>query len=1140
MRRLCVLLVLGAATCQPTPEDTTPVPTEETQWLALGPVPEARVSTNKLGPVVPQTAAPLPTYPADSPAVGSALPVAPGRLAHTGAPPAPEPRRPQLWLAQDTVAPAHGARVLRYKAWPQPPDRPTLTIRFLAPEHVPAARRELGTACRGTKPRTLRVDGEAIDLNKAFPYKFGAACLDLAAKGYPTARAVVQSTDLAMNLRYDLDAVHVLVTSLRDGSAVQANLTLVDAGGKLLWSGKTDAAGYGIAPGLRPLRADTIGGPLTLFAGAGEDFASSALAAGDADGYLGAYAGLPLPTVLRPAASITAGRKYFRAGEDVVVQGIVRTASPTQIAVPGDAEVTWTATAFDGEPLVSSGTTTLRGGAFTANLSLPTGTAPGPLRLRFDVPGAGELGHTLQIVGPELSFDATVSGDGLHVALSATHEISATATVRAVPAIPTPVAGWQVGPADTGLFVPASAPRRASQPLGTPRTAQVHPDAPWAFDAPAPPGTGPWDVEVDVTVVDQVGQRLSLRDTRRIRPRATHGIAAPLAVPSGPCPEIRAVEFAEAGSRATTARIVGPDGRATDDCSQPGAYLASAGPNDDAARWFKVYDAALAPSSAEISRTGEGVLVGVPKAPWRGLLTLERGGILHAVALESTAPWLRVPLPDLARWAPNVTATVTIASTGAESPQTLRLPLVLDDASHTLPVSVTARATGGQVEGSVSTEAGASVQVLCVDAASAVDTPAIRQFWHPWSEGALSHLPRLNTQPPTASVPADSAPKTPDLAPTAEPDHPLRRHRPLPSTGHQTHLSTGQFTFSCPVGAGGELAVLVTATHSSRFGTARADVKVSVPATETAPASASSTGASAAQPVANTIRINTDTDGAEWLDVAVGNSALVVAREPLRRLVNTPGDSTDAAVYRLAGLVAGKELLPSLSWPNLGSPRSLHDATRTAVRTLLDGQRSDGGFGGPRTSVNATVALLFAREAGVWVSPRQLDQALRHLHRFEHVVPDADPERGRWIWRAWLARRLAGEEEPEPDRAGGEDLEERAGAFIAAVRAHSDDLESRARVLLRAQNAHGSWGTADLWMTWAWAEFARATPRTEITARVWVGEHGVMDATLRGKRHSFAHVRVPVASLPPNPALTISGPGLWTSAILQTNPRTEQ
>jgi hypothetical protein len=1137
MRRLAVLLVLGAATCRSAPAPETPTP--ESIWVDLGPPPAATDLPHVFGPVQPDApgaASPAHDEPLRAAAVEPVAPIAP--IAHTGGPPAPEPLRPALHLPVDAVVSAHGPRTLPFAAWPKPSGAATLTTWFLAPEHVPAARRGLAASCSGSKPNVTKVRNGVIALDKAFPYKFGAACLELALDGYPPARAVVQSTDLSVSLRYDLDAVHALVTSLTTGAAVAARLTLVTAGGQLVWSGTTDPEGAASMPGVRQhAAAATSDGPLTLVASAGADFVSTTLLPDDGQGYLGAYGGQGAPAVLRPEASITTGRTHYRAGERVFIHGLVRLATPTQLRLPADGPMTWSATAYDGEQVVVGAESRLVEGAFSAQLDLPAGVAPGPFRMRFAVAGAGDLGHTIHIVGRDLPFHARIGGEGTRFGLTASTDATTIVRIVATPASAPAVPGWQVGPAEFGLHVPPWATRRQTQDLGRERTAVLKAGVPSHFDFKAP--DGPWTVQLEAAVTDAEGRTLVLRDQRSLIQPAAYGLVAPAAAVAGPCPALLAADLRGAAPRPITATVIGPDGVPTPDCRKPGHYRIQAGPAGETARWMFVYDPAIPPPSPVLERTTDGVLLGLPAPPTRALLTVERGGIVHAAVVAGPGPWVRVPLAHLGQWAPSATVTVLAPRTTRSPAHKLRLSVDIPSDVHTIPVRVDARAQGTGVAGTVTTQPGATVQLLCVDAKAARQVDPTRSFWHPWSEGALA---AMATQPAVPGPPAPATTGGPAQLPRMEaaphPDHPLRDRSPLPSFAVNGMAPDGSLPFNCPNTGGGTVSVLARAATRDRFGAGRVDVEVAqVALPAAAPAPSPRVGAAYGQQLRGVRRVQTDTAGAHSLDILVGNSALAAIEQPLRRLVESDLGTLDGATRRLVGLTVGKPLLPTLALPGLDTPTKVHTATREAVRAVLDHQNDDGSFADARSSVTATMALHLAVEAGIWVSPRQLERALRHLHRYHLVVPKDGKNANRWVWRAWFVRKLSGASDEQPAYEPAGDIHGQSDRLFNAARTDRTALKASAEVVQASLGPHGHWGPGDLWATAAWGEYASATPRAATRFKVWVGERGALDASLRGKRHAFARVRVPTKDLGKRPPVTVSAdPHGWVGLTLTVRP----
>lgn len=1129
MRAVAVLLALfGAANCNSdSPRDPAPA-AEGFAWLDLGPPPQAALHPESLGPVAP-SGAPLSTGEeatatgtdagrVDTPSADKVAPPSPdairvarspesdanmpGAVAHGGV--AAGETASGIELPADVVVAAHGPRMVQFAVRGSAQTQATVTSWFLAPEHIPRALRGIDSACVGRKPRTSRARTPNIDLDRAFPFKFGATCLEVKVQGLPVARTVVQSTDLAVTLRYDVDRIEALVTSMEAGSPVSARLTLVAADETVLWTGSTDSAGSATLPGVSKLENGARRarlGPLTLIAGAGEDYVATTLRPSDDSNYLGAYEGLPRPPRIRPAASITTGRRWYRAGEEIWVHGLVRQVAPDEIATPGDGVVNWSATAFDTEILAKGETAPLSHGAFSLRLKLPAGVSPGPLRFRFDVPGAGELGHTVQIAGPDLPFSVDLGGDERQLTVSATAAVEATISVVAVPAQPTARPGWQLGPAEQGTYVPTGHARRAATPT-LQRTVRVAPDAPFRAALATPDGKGEWDLRIRVTAGPPGGTPLLLEDVRQVRSEPAVGIVAPAAWPAGPCPGLEAMAFAGPHRKPVSAQLA-LGGAAVTDCTKPGDYLVHAGPTQ---RVMRVFDPSVPPSQLTLLPTTDGLVAGRPSSgAWRGMLTLESAGIVRRLRVMADGPWATIPLPDLTRWAPSVTATLSVPRTtntpGTRIQRRVHIPVPQGPTT-----TIQATTSAGAVEGMVQVNpVRAYVQILCVDAAAAEPANSVAAFYFPRSDGSLSAREGAASLEGRSPQEPATGQATPPARQAFVADHPLRHHDPVPTTAVSGESVRGALPFRCEMPQGGRVTVLARASNGAQFSDTQAEFTVPATRVPVSPADPPEVGAWLTLPVTGPTALSTSTRDASSLDIVIGNSALVGVAEPVRRLLRGDRRTLRGAIGRVIALAAGKELVVHLGEPDLRTPEEHHAELRTAVRAVLDHQTERGDFGAPAQSVDSTLALVLAQEAGAWVSPRQLDRAVAHLQRFHLVVPESEKDREQLVWRAWFVRKLAGKSEREPSPAPTQ-----TEALFAAARARSANPSLFAHV----QRGEDTWSVA------ASAEYARSVPREAGLVQIWVGERGALSQELLGRRHAITRISVPLTDLR-DPAVTV-------------------
>jgi hypothetical protein len=205
-------------------------------------------------------------------------------------------------------------------------------------------------------------------------------------EGNPTPSvALLQVTDLGTTLKLAPDGVTTWVTRLSDGNPVAGATVKVVRGGRVLWTGTTDADGLANAAGDHvPDDWSSWRDPLWVVVQAGTDIAITSHQWDDGlNGWdHGVWASFdPAQTQLQ-FASFT-DRGVYRQGETAHVQLTLRDRSLAGLAVPTRRDLTWTFTDPNGQELAKGTGVADDFGAWAVNLA---------------VPAEGALGeHTLQV-----------------------------------------------------------------------------------------------------------------------------------------------------------------------------------------------------------------------------------------------------------------------------------------------------------------------------------------------------------------------------------------------------------------------------------------------------------------------------------------------------------------------------------------------------------------------------------------------------------------------------------------------------------------------------------------------------------------------------------------------------------------------
>ncbi len=172
------------------------------------------------------------------------------------------------------------------------------------------------------------------------------------------------------------------------------------------------------------------------------------------------------------------------------------------------------------------------------------------------------------------------------------------------------------------------------------------------------------------------------------------------------------------------------------------------------------------------------------------------------------------------------------------------------------------------------------------------------------------------------------------------------------------------------------------------------------------------------------------------LDVSTSSTSLQALTDAVLYLADYPYESSDALASRILAIVALRDVLDAFDAPGLPSAEALDATVASDVDALSSMQNDDGGFpfwrrgdrSEPYNSVQATHALVAARDAGYPAALDDIDLALWYLTEIEKRIPGEYGPEARDTIEAYAlhVRALAGQ--PDPAKAAalydsrGEDL----------------------------------------------------------------------------------------------------------------------
>ncbi len=131
------------------------------------------------------------------------------------------------------------------------------------------------------------------------------------------------------------------------------------------------------------------------------------------------------------------------------------------------------------------------------------------------------------------------------------------------------------------------------------------------------------------------------------------------------------------------------------------------------------------------------------------------------------------------------------------------------------------------------------------------------------------------------------------------------------------------------------------------------------------------------------------------LDISMSSTSLQALTDAVLYIQSYPYESTDAYASRILAIAALRDVLEAFAAPGLPSATDIDQAVQRDIERLVALQNDDGGFpfwsrafgSEPYNSVQATHALVAAREAGYPVPADALDRALSYLGSIEQFIP---------------------------------------------------------------------------------------------------------------------------------------------------------
>ncbi|MEY2960089.1 MAG: hypothetical protein RLZZ01_2657, partial [Actinomycetota bacterium] len=237
------------------------------------------------------------------------------------------------------------------------------------------------------------------------------------------------------------------------------------------------------------------------------------------------------------------------------------------------------------------------------------------------------------------------------------------------------------------------------------------------------------------------------------------------------------------------------------------------------------------------------------------------------------------------------------------------------------------------------------------------------------------------------------------------------------------------------------------------------------------------------------------------LEIGTSSTALQALTDAVLYLVDHDYGSTDGYASRIMAVAALRDVLDAFDADGLPDRARLDVRVATDVERLAALQNDDGGWPwfqrGRRSiaflTVQATHALVLARDAGYQVSTSTLDLALDRLATIEALYEPTDSRQVRDTTTAYAlhVRDLAG----EPDRVAAEALFERAGGdldldALAWLWPSIDDPDARTEIARRIRTAAVETASAAVFATdfaedsWVIAQSDRRTDGIVLDALV--------------------------------------------------------
>jgi alpha-2-macroglobulin len=131
------------------------------------------------------------------------------------------------------------------------------------------------------------------------------------------------------------------------------------------------------------------------------------------------------------------------------------------------------------------------------------------------------------------------------------------------------------------------------------------------------------------------------------------------------------------------------------------------------------------------------------------------------------------------------------------------------------------------------------------------------------------------------------------------------------------------------------------------------------------------------------------------LDITTSSTSLQALTDAVLYISDYKYVSSDALASRILAIASLRDVLAAFDVPGLPSAKALNATVNSDIRDLVALQNDDGGFAywergrmtDPYNSIQATHALVVAKNGGFAVPPRALDQAKAFLHDIEAHTP---------------------------------------------------------------------------------------------------------------------------------------------------------